>query len=106
MTEDRIVKVTPIQGKDSIDIPVDFQSNGSTIDKKGIPNKEYNTESIEWTVDFNKNLAEIKNAMLTDPIQEGQELDRDSLKVYKLITKLDGSVTQGEEEKTEIHLEK
>jgi LPXTG-motif cell wall-anchored protein len=97
VTEDKIVKVIPIVGGVSKDIPITFHPNGSTIDKQGIPNKSYNTESIEWTVNFNKSLDPIKNAVLKDPIPDGLELQEGSIKVYKLITKLDGTVEQGNE---------
>ncbi|MFO1446332.1 collagen binding domain-containing protein [Bacillus sp. Bva_UNVM-123] len=97
VTEDKIVKVTPIQDGVSKNIPIIFHPNGSTIDKNGIPNRAYNTETIEWTVNFNKSLETIKNAVLSDPIQNGQELRAGSIKVYKLITRLDGSVTLGDE---------
>ncbi|WP_423774851.1 collagen binding domain-containing protein [Aneurinibacillus aneurinilyticus] len=62
-----------------------------------ISNRAYNTESIEWNVDFNKYLETINNTLLSDPIQAGQELQAGSIKAYKLITKLDGSTIVGEE---------
>ena len=97
VTEDKKVTVTPIAGKESVDIPITFHPSGSKINKKGIPNKAYNTETVEWTVDFNKSLDSISNAVLSDPIQDGQKFDKGSIKVYKLITLLNGTVTQGEE---------
>jgi len=97
ITEDKKIIITPIADGKQIEIPIVFQPEGPTITKKGTPNKPYNTESIAWTIDFNKNLENIHSAVLKDPIQDGQELDANSVKVYKLITRLDGSVTQGEE---------
>ncbi|MBM7713839.1 putative surface anchored protein [Bacillus thermophilus] len=89
--------VFPIKDGDTISIPVHFQPKpGPEIDKKGIPNQAYNAESIEWTVDFNKQLKKIQNAVLRDPIQTGQRLQADSIKVYKLDVQLDGSVVQGD----------
>ncbi len=106
VTEERVVKVTPIQGGISKDIPIIFHPSGSTIDKKGIPNKSYNTEKIEWTVDFNKNLDTIKNAVLSDPIQAGQELEADSIKVFEIVTRLDGSVELGKEVTSAVNIGK
>ncbi|WP_080843880.1 SpaA isopeptide-forming pilin-related protein [Cytobacillus gottheilii] len=92
ITSERIVTVTPIQGEASIDIPVKFEPAGSTIDKRGVPNRTYNTDHIVWTVDLNKHLQKIDHAVFKDPIPSGQELDRTTVEVYKLKTKLDGSV--------------
>ncbi|WAA11868.1 SpaA isopeptide-forming pilin-related protein [Fervidibacillus halotolerans] len=80
-----------------ITIPVQFQPKpGSEIDKTGTPDKTYNATTINWTVDFNKQLKTIKNAVLRDPIQDGQQLQADSIHVYKLDVQLDGSVEQGD----------
>lgn len=106
VTDEKIVTVTPITGKDSIDIPINYNPNGTAIDKKGTPDKNYNAKTINWTIDFNKNLDSIKNAKLSDPIQEGQLLQANSIKVYKLITHLDGSVEQGEEVTTGFNVGK
>ncbi|GED15952.1 collagen binding domain-containing protein [Aneurinibacillus migulanus] len=97
---------TPIKGRAKVGIPIIFQTSGSTIEKKGIPNRAYNTESIEWNVEFNKYLETINNAVLSDPIQADQELQAGSIKVYKLITKLDGSTTVGEELSSGFTIEK
>lgn len=97
VTDDREITVTPIVGKSSHNIPITFTPKGNTIDKKGTPDKGYNARTINWTVDFNKHLADINNAKLTDLIQDGQELQIDTIKIYRLITKLDGSTEQGEE---------
>lgn len=96
VTEDKQITVTPLDGKDSIEIPIDYTPGGPAIEKKGTPNKEYNASTIEWTVDFNKTLQEVQQAKLSDPIQTGQELQEGSIKLYHLITKLDGTVEQGE----------
>ncbi len=96
ITEDKEIIVTPIEGGDSIKVPITYNPGGPAIEKKGVPNKGYNAETIEWTVDFNKTLEKIENAVLNDPIQAGQKLQKDSLKLYHLITKMDGTVTLGE----------
>ncbi|MFT4415008.1 collagen binding domain-containing protein [Fredinandcohnia humi] len=97
VTEDRKVEVTPIEGHATSTIPIAFTPKGNTIDKKGIPDKGYNAKNIYWTIDFNKHLEDIQNAVLTDPLLEGQALQPGSIKIYELYTKMDGSVEQGRE---------
>ncbi len=97
INKDKELVITPIEGKESMTIPIDFNPGGSAVEKKGIPNRSYNAEEIEWTVDFNKTLETIRNAKLIDPIEEGQALKEGSIKLYHLETKLNGEVTQGEE---------
>ncbi|MEH7356122.1 collagen binding domain-containing protein [Neobacillus drentensis] len=89
--------VFPIKDEQVVEIPVTFQPKpGPPIDKKGVPNKAYNAESIDWTVDFNKQLAKVDQAILKDPIQKGQALQPGSIKLYHLDVQLDGSVKQGD----------
>ncbi|MCC2248763.1 Ig-like domain-containing protein [Virgibacillus sp. AGTR] len=97
ITEEKEVIVTPIEGKESVTIPIEFLPIGPSVEKKGIPNRDYNAETIEWTVDFNKSLESLKNPLLQDPIQAGQSLLADSIKLYHLDTKLNGEVSLGEE---------
>ncbi|MFB1052033.1 SpaA isopeptide-forming pilin-related protein [Paraliobacillus sp. JSM ZJ581] len=83
----------PIEGEQSITFPVKFIPKGSSIDKKGVPNKKYNTQTIEWTVDFNKNLQTIENAVLKDEILQGaHQIIDGSIKLYALEMNTDGSV--------------
>ncbi|MCR1288662.1 SpaA isopeptide-forming pilin-related protein [Shouchella clausii] len=78
-------------------IPISLQPKaGSAIDKRGQVNRAYNATEIEWTVDFNKQLKTINQAVLKDPIQQRQALKKDSIEVYKLDVQLDGTVKQGE----------
>ncbi|WP_312470539.1 SpaA isopeptide-forming pilin-related protein [Neobacillus sp.] len=89
--------VFPIKDDQIVKIPVVFQpKQGPAIDKKGLPNRVYNAETINWTVDFNKQLAKVDQAILRDPIQTGQALQSGSIKLYLLYVQLDGSVKQGE----------
>ncbi|WP_166554448.1 MULTISPECIES: SpaA isopeptide-forming pilin-related protein [Clostridia] len=97
INEEKEVIITPIEGKDSITIPIDFNPAGPAVEKQGIPNRSYNAEEIEWTVDFNKTLDTIRNATINDPIQKGQALKEGSIKLYHLETKLSGEVSQGQE---------
>lgn len=89
--------IVPIMDDQLVKIPVIFQPKpGPAIDKKGVPNTAYNAETIDWTVDFNKQLVKIDQAILKDPIQAGQALQPGSIKVYHLDVQLDGSVIQAE----------
>ncbi|SDZ08507.1 LPXTG-motif cell wall anchor domain-containing protein [Evansella caseinilytica] len=93
-------RIIDFEAKDEVvtTIPVQFEApEGSPIDKRGMANKGYNATEITWTVDFNKTLNSMENAVLKDPLQEGQTLQAGSIKVYKLDVQLDGSVVQGEE---------
>lgn len=96
ITGDELI-ITPIEGKTSIRIPLNFKPGGAAIEKRGTPNRVYNGEFITWTIDVNKNLASLPNAQIVDPIQTGQELKEGSMKLYKLNTKWNGSVEVGDE---------
>lgn len=52
---------------------------------------------IDWNVTINSNKILIKDAALTDTLQEGLELDTTSIKLYKQILKPNGSLEKGEE---------
>ena len=52
---------------------------------------------IDWNVTINSNKILIKDAVLTDTLQEGLELDTTSVKLYKQTLKLNGSLEKGEE---------
>ncbi|MFP7492529.1 SpaA isopeptide-forming pilin-related protein [Terribacillus saccharophilus] len=86
-----------IKEEDIAVIPVRFQPKpGNAIDKSGKTDRGYNAKEITWTVDFNKQLQTIENAVLKDPLEENQQLQTDSIKVYELDVQLDGSVKPGE----------
>lgn len=68
---------------------------GSTIAKTGTASG-FNAGKIDWTVDVNKRLEPVTNALLTDPIPAGLSLDSTvTLAVYQLNVQLDGTVQQG-----------
>jgi LPXTG-motif cell wall-anchored protein len=90
--------IFPIKDGKVEKIPVRFKpKDGPAIDKKGLTNKVYNATEITWTVDFNKAYNKINQAVLQDPIEEGQSLQANSIKLYKLHVNFDGTVSQGEE---------
>lgn len=77
-------------------ISVNFKpSVGSTIEKRGIA-QGFNADRILWSVDVNKSLKTVGNAVVTDPIPTGLSLSTPvTVSVYQLSIQLDGSVTQG-----------
>ena len=88
----------PINDGTTIDFPISFTPNVTqSIDKRGTPDKTYNANTITWEIDFNKDLKEIQNAQLQDPMPENQEFVAGSIKIYELDVQLDGSVKVGEE---------
>ncbi|MFC0299701.1 SpaA isopeptide-forming pilin-related protein [Virgibacillus soli] len=88
----------PISGEQTVTYPIKFIPKSTSIDKKGVPNKAYNAETIEWTVDFNKDLQEIEHARLEDVMEGDHTFIESSLKVYKLYMNADGTI---DESKTE-----
>lgn len=77
-------------------IPVHFKPKpGSTLEKRGTPDKGYNAKEITWTIDLNKALQSIEGAVLYDPIEDGQAFQPGSIEVYELNMQLDGSAVQG-----------
>ncbi|WP_055736091.1 MULTISPECIES: DUF7507 domain-containing protein [Bacillaceae] len=95
--EGKTITVTPIEGKDSMTIPIDFRPSGQSIEKRGEPNRVYNAETIDWTVDFNKSLDTVAQAVLSDPIQEGQSFVDGSIKLYYLDMQFNGTSSLGKE---------
>ncbi|MBB6670520.1 collagen binding domain-containing protein [Cohnella nanjingensis] len=83
----------PIKGGDQIFTLVFKPNVTSTIEKKGVPDG-FNPKSINWTVDVNKALDSVTNAVMSDPFPTGLKPPV-SVAVYGLNVNLDGSVTQG-----------
>ncbi|WP_052131480.1 SpaA isopeptide-forming pilin-related protein, partial [Planococcus sp. CAU13] len=93
VNEDRTVVITPIVGGATIAIPLNFNPGGPGIEKKGTPNRAYNAETIDWTVDFNKSMQTLSNAVLEDLLPSDQALQAGSIEVYHLISNMDGTTT-------------
>ncbi|HEY4599754.1 MAG TPA: Cna B-type domain-containing protein [Cerasibacillus sp.] len=93
----------PVSGEESIDFPVKFIPSGSSIDKQGMPNKVYNTETITWTVDFNKNLNTIEDATLEDVTKGNHAFKEGSLRVFKLHINADGTIDESKTVEMENH---
>lgn len=85
--------IFPIAGEDNLEFPIKFIPNANVIEKQGMGNRGYNTETIEWTVDLNKNLQTIENAVLDDVLSEGDHSYIDgSLTIYQLDMNANGEV--------------
>ncbi|MFZ2761176.1 MAG: collagen binding domain-containing protein, partial [Trichococcus flocculiformis] len=85
----------PVSGGATLTYPIKFIPNANAIAKVGVPDKAYNTMSITWTVDLNKNLSVIKDAVVTDAAAVGAHTFKaGSLKVYKLSMNADGTIDE------------
>ncbi|WP_411167570.1 collagen binding domain-containing protein [Clostridium sp. MB05] len=93
------VKITfPISNKEEKTIVIRFKPENiaSSVEKSGIANKPVNSDKIAWTIDVNKTLAKVDNALIEDIFDESLSFEEASLKVYKLNVNLDGSTTLGD----------
>ncbi|GGF81857.1 hypothetical protein GCM10010912_28700 [Paenibacillus albidus] len=85
--------VFPINGGPYV-VTVNFKPNTtSLIEKSGTP-AGYNAKNIDWTLQVNKSLKSITNAVISDPMPAGLG-DPANIKVYELKVNLDGTATQG-----------
>ncbi|MFS0838964.1 collagen binding domain-containing protein [Paenibacillus sp. 1P03SA] len=94
MTGSTLQKIKiPIKSGEQI-ISLQFKPNvASTIGKSGVP-QGYNAKNIDWTVDVNKELKSVENAVMTDPLPAGLSAPVTAA-VYALDVNLDGTVVQG-----------
>ena len=72
------------------------QNVNTNISKFGKADSEINAKNIDWEIDINGMLDTIENAIVTDKIPEGLELNEDSIEVYKLIVGYTGKKTLGD----------
>lgn len=94
LTESTTVTITiPIKSGDQIFTLHLKPSVTSTIEKRGVPSG-FNSKDIHWTVDVNKTLDSVQNAVVTDPIHTGLSVPV-TVAVYDLGVHLDGTVVQG-----------
>lgn len=90
----------PLSGNAEKTIKLKFAPKGDAglaIKKGGGANKAVNPDKITWTIDVNKQLETIKDVVVEDTLGEGLEFDKDSLKVYELLVKLNGDTLQGDQ---------
>ncbi|NEW07736.1 LPXTG cell wall anchor domain-containing protein [Paenibacillus sp. SYP-B3998] len=88
----QIIKI-PINSGEQV-FTLNFKPNvTSTIGKSGVP-QGFNAKNIDWTVDVNKALDSVQNAVVTDPIPSGLSVPV-TVAVYDLDVNLNGTVNQG-----------
>ncbi|MGL4694790.1 SpaA isopeptide-forming pilin-related protein [Enterococcus larvae] len=75
-----------------VDVVVKPTTNTS-ISKAGKLDKTPNPDSVTWTVDINQAMNELENPTVTETWPNGVTVDKDSIKVYKLVMNLDGTVS-------------
>lgn len=97
ISEERTITVTPIQDIASQTLRVGLKSPGEDIAKSGLPNRAYNPESIEWKVELNRGLNEISGAEFRDALPAGLTLRPGSVKVERLVLRMDGTIDRTED---------
>ncbi|HHY14186.1 MAG TPA: hypothetical protein GX526_06070 [Thermoanaerobacterales bacterium] len=70
--------------------------NISEISKSGSPNATINAKEINWVIDVNTVLDDLKDAEVTDVIPDGLELVHESIEIYKLRVGHKGKLTEVE----------
>ncbi|MBA2940985.1 collagen binding domain-containing protein [Paenibacillus sp. CGMCC 1.16610] len=84
----------PIQSGEEVFTLIFRPDVPSTISKAGVANG-FNAKQIDWTVDVNKSMDSIQQAVVKDPIPAGLAVPV-SVAVYSLGVKLDGTMVLGE----------
>ncbi|MEK3885183.1 SdrD B-like domain-containing protein [Paenibacillus sp. PL2-23] len=97
--EDReIIVRIPVSASATIEVelPVDFGNPAPTISKTrtGV-DRTVNTSEVYWSVDVNRSLATLGQAIVEDTLPADLELDPASVAVHPLIVSMNGSVTEG-----------
>ncbi|MDR6885162.1 LPXTG-motif cell wall-anchored protein [Bacillus sp. 3255] len=88
----QIIKI-PVQSGEQVFTIVFRPDVPSTISKSGTA-EGFNTKRIDWTVDVNKSLDVIQQAIVTDPLPDGLAAPV-TVAVYQLDVQLDGTTTLG-----------
>lgn len=66
------------------------------ITKLGVPNEKINATHIDWSIEVNKSMDLLDEAIVGDTIPDGLEIVAGTLKIYKLIVGYEGKVEKGE----------
>ncbi|NOU76559.1 LPXTG cell wall anchor domain-containing protein [Paenibacillus sp. LMG 31458] len=94
LTESTTVTISiPVKSGDQIFTLHLRPSVTSTIEKRGI-SSGFNSKDIHWTIDVNKTLDSVQDAVVTDPIPTGLSVPV-TVAVYDLGVHLNGTVVQG-----------
>jgi len=94
-SESEVTISIPVKDNQTQDLTVLFQPNVTeTIKKSGSPNRNKQTQWINWTIDVNKKLERISNAAVIDELPPGLAKPA-NVEVYELIVKNDGTTVRG-----------
>lgn len=91
ISEDNTVDVVLISEKVTKTLVVEVLG-GKPLVKNGVANRVYNPEYVTWTIDLNRGLKTMPNAVLTDVIPPEMKLRPDSLKIEQLGLSMDGTI--------------
>ncbi|MFX3617726.1 MAG: SpaA isopeptide-forming pilin-related protein [Sporolactobacillus sp.] len=92
-------KITfPIQDPVTLTIPFKPSKAMDSIDKQGTAmdgskQTNFNSTSINWTVNINEAENSLTHAKVTDPTPAGLKLDSSSVQIYPVTVNVDGSTT-------------
>jgi len=83
------------------EIIVDFENKAKDkLTKTGVANKQgFNSDKIEWTLEFNQSEQEIKGAKLEDKLGDGLEIIGD-IKITEMKVLIDGTLKETDNVKT------
>ncbi|MFD2706958.1 SpaA isopeptide-forming pilin-related protein [Salibacterium lacus] len=90
------IEVTPIEGGDPIFVPVNLGDVNTEMSKTGEASSNYNADTADWTVRFNKSRAEITNPVFKDTLGDNMSLQEDTLQVNYLNLNADGTWSIGD----------
>ncbi|WFR62764.1 collagen binding domain-containing protein [Paenibacillus amylolyticus] len=82
--------VTPIKGGEQTVVIQIAPQAAPALEKRGKVDAT-DSNSINWTLDVNKELDSFSRGMITDPTPEGLQLQKESIRVYHLQVNGDGS---------------
>ena len=61
-----------------------------SITKEGKTNKNYNADSIDWTVRINQGYKKLTNVVIKDTLPKGLNMDQSSLVIYPAVFNIEG----------------
>jgi len=89
---EEIITFEDISEEASITLRFEPKDQENEVSKSGSGNRLYNTENIDWEIEFNRELKTIVNPVLKDPLDPNLSLVPDSINIYKLVIYLDGTI--------------
>ncbi|MFD2831071.1 Cna B-type domain-containing protein [Corticicoccus populi] len=97
VVEDNELVLQPIGEEGEKRFPIDLGERNKTIEKAGEPNRNYNAETIDWTITANTGNGNLTGSIITDTLPEGVEYQDGSLVVTRYDVNLNGQrIGEGE----------